>query len=103
MGKEIIKICEKHGWKVTIDGDTVTLEHQDAPYCFYVDIDDIDGAAYEEYQNFDEDDFITLWLEAKKNGVKGVPDIRGLLQAAEDIEDSLEALFIEDFSKFVCA
>lgn len=48
-----------------------------------------------EYENFNEEEHIIAWLEAKKNGVKGVPGIFTLVDNAEYIKDMLENLSIE--------
>jgi putative lipoic acid-binding regulatory protein len=45
--------------------------------------------------DFDVDEHIELWIEARKNGVGGVPNIRELVKDADDIYDMLEELAIE--------
>ena len=45
--------------------------------------------------DFDVDEHIELWIEARKNGVDGVPNIRELVKDADDIYDMLEELAIE--------
>ena len=44
------------------------------------------------YESFDIDDHIEMWVEAKKNGVSGVPPTRTLVADAEAIDDMLEHL-----------
>ena len=48
---------------------------------------------FEDVLNFfDIDEFCSLYLEAKKNGLKGVPGIRGLVGDADYIIECLEDL-----------
>lgn len=42
--------------------------------------------------NFDIDEHIELWIEAKRNGVKGVPSTRELVYDAEAIDKMLQEL-----------
>lgn len=42
--------------------------------------------------DFDPDENIEMWVEAKKNGVAGVPSIRVLVQDADDIQEMLDEL-----------
>ena len=38
------------------------------------------------YEDFDIDEHIEMWVEARKNGVSGVPSIRELVKDAEEID-----------------
>lgn len=38
------------------------------------------------YEDFDIDEHIEMWVEAKSNGVSGVPSIRELVKDAEEID-----------------
>lgn len=38
------------------------------------------------YEDFDIDEHIEMWVEAKKNGVSGVPSIRELVDDAKEID-----------------
>ena len=42
--------------------------------------------------DFDVDDHIAMWIEAKKNGTAGVPSTRELVHDAEDIQEMLNEL-----------
>ena len=42
--------------------------------------------------NFDVDEHIEMWVEARNNGVSGVPNARTLVHDAEDIQEMLDAL-----------
>lgn len=55
------------------------------------------------YENFDIDEHIEMWVEAKQNGVSGVPSIRELVDDAEEIEamilkllQTLQEMEVED-------
>ena len=50
---------------------------------FYKRFDDIPVKVYERYQDFDVDDQVKMWLEAKNSGVAGVPSARVLVEDAE--------------------
>lgn len=101
--KKIIAVCEKCGWNVTVDGDFVTLELEDTPFSFECNISEIQETARAEYWDFDENEFIEMWMEAKRNGCRNVPTVRGLLEAADAINDSLEKLGWCDFKNALVA
>lgn len=42
--------------------------------------------------NFDEDEHIEMWIEARHNGVAGVPSTRELVEDAKDIHEMLKEL-----------
>ncbi len=92
--KRIVAMCESCGWYVRETGDEWELENMEAPYTLYARPEDIKAEAKAAYDDFDEDEFCAMYLEAKKNGLKGVPSVRGLLEAAEKICNDLEALAI---------
>ena len=46
------------------------------------------------YNNFDIDDYVETWLEAKRNGVDGVPGAKALVENAEYIEEALFKLLM---------
>lgn len=55
------------------------------------------------YEDFDIDEHIEMWVEAKRNGVSGVPSIRELVKDAEEIDamilklsQALEEMEVED-------
>ena len=41
------------------------------------------------YEDFDIDEHIEMWVEAKRSGTSGVPSIRRLVKDAEDIDDMI--------------
>lgn len=42
------------------------------------------------YEDFDQNEYVSDWLEAKGNGCTGVPDADGLVNSAEEIESNFE-------------
>lgn len=45
-------------------------------------------------EDFDVDEHVEMWIEAKKNGVRGVPSVSELVHDVEEIEEMLEDLAI---------
>jgi hypothetical protein len=51
------------------------------------------SARVDEYaESFDQDEHIEMWIEARHNGVRGVPSTRELVKDAEEIESMLKEL-----------
>lgn len=66
---------------------------------YYVDIDaSITSPSFylKEYAyDFDLDEFVYMWLDAKRFGKEGVPDARGLVEEADQIVESLKELSMQ--------
>lgn len=100
------EICENLGWDVTVDSSgTVELEKYspaDEDFIFTVPVKDFVNAVEEYADDFDIDDHIAMWIEAKSNGVASVPGVRELVHDAEAIKKMLnelaEALTADDKS-----
>lgn len=74
--QDVKKILEDHGFDVTQQDDGGWYIHQYTPAGeeWGFDIDSL--ARIKEYaENFDPEEEFTMWIEAKKNGTKGVPGI----------------------------
>lgn len=56
------------------------------------DADDFIREVREFADDFDADENIEMWFEAKRNGVRGVPDVRTLMKDADDIQHMLDEL-----------
>lgn len=41
------------------------------------------------YEDFDIDEHVEMWIEARRNGISGIPPIRVLVKDAEDIDDMI--------------
>lgn len=90
------EICESLEWAVTeCDDGTVELErYSPAGEDFIITVNAEDFAReVERYaDDFDVDDHIAMWIEAKKNVTAGVPSTRELVHDAEDIQEMLNEL-----------
>lgn len=58
------------------------------------------------YEDFDIDEHIEMWIEAKRNGISGVPSIRKLVDDAEEIDSmilklsqTLREMEVEDWNE----
>jgi len=107
--KKIEDVAEELGWSV----DWQTQEHpngktekivefsqespagEDFSFCvFYDALPDIANELYTWWQNFDIEEHVKMWLEAKSNGGGGVPDIGTLVEDAKAIDDMCAKLWL---------
>lgn len=101
----IQNIAEQLGWNVSYseqknnkDGmDKIASFYQYSPAgedfgfdCFYKDADDLKTEIVKAYYDFDVDEHVEMWIEAKRNGVSGVPDVVTLVDDARAIQDMLD-------------
>lgn len=93
---KIKEVAERLGWKVDECGNGMVGFHNYSPagedLSFAVNAEDAAKEIYEYYDGFDIDEHIALWIEARENGVPGVPDTRRLVEDAEDISEMLKEL-----------
>lgn len=61
-------------------------------YVFYDALTDLAHELYTYWQDFDVEEHVKMWLDAKQNGVGGVPDVVTLVEDAKEIESMLEEL-----------
>lgn len=96
------EVCEKLGWSVHVHEDkTVELEKYSPAgedFLFYVETENFVDNVKEYAANFDIDDHICMWIEAKQNGSKGIPSVRELVYDAENIDKMLQELTIALFA-----
>ena len=64
------------------------------------DCEEVEVCLYDLWRHFDVEDHVTMWLDAKRNGMAGVPDVITLVHDAEDIEGIYEQLY-EDFNNLL--
>lgn len=95
--KRYLAVLEKHDWAVSsyTDDGRVELEKyspagEDFSIC--VGVENLPDAVMEYYEDFDVDEHIEMWVEAKRNGTSGVPSIRRLAIDAEQIDEMLKEL-----------
>lgn len=96
LNPKIIEAAEKLDWTVKEYEDGTAEFSQYSPagedFSFTVNAENAAKEIYEYYDNFDVDDHIEMWVEAKQNGVAGVPSIRRLVEDAEAISEMLKTL-----------
>ena len=89
-------VCEKHDWTIDeIDTESVELrKHSPAgeDFSFTADVENFVDSVKAYAAHFDIDEHIEMWIEARKNGVNGVPSTRELVKDAEDIDEMLQEL-----------
>lgn len=97
LENKYLEILKKQDWSVnsyTDDGRVELGKYSPAgeDFSMCVNVENFPEAVMEYYESFDVDDHIEMWVEARKNGVSGVPPTRTLVADAEAIDDMLEHL-----------
>ena len=96
LDKKLSDICERLEWTVREDDDgTIELAKfspagEDFNIC--VDFKDFIRNVKEYAARWDIDEHIEMWIDARRNGVKGVPSTRELVCDAEAIDKMLQEL-----------
>lgn len=114
MIEKLFEGCENLGWSVSEDQDAGTVElesYSPAGENLVVTVEKENFAEkVREYaEDFDIDEHIEMWVEARNNGVAGVPkSTRELVEDAEEIKEMLlqlaDALHEIEVSKdFLCS
>lgn len=90
------EICENLGWNINECDDGTVEVSQGSPagedFFFAVNIKNFPKEVDEYADGFDPDEHIEMWIEARKNGVAGVPTTRELVHDAEEIQKMLKEL-----------
>lgn len=99
LSGKYLEILEKQDWKVsnyTDDGRVEIEKYSPAGEDFSVcaEVENFPEAVMEYYMDFDVDEHIEMWVEARRNGVSGIPSVRRLAVDAEEINKMLEELAI---------
>lgn len=95
LNRKYKKICERLEWRVAEDSGTVELEKYSPAgedFIFAASVENFAKDVELYADNFDIDEHIEMWIEAKRNGVAGVPSTRELVQDAYDIQAMLNEL-----------
>lgn len=96
LNPKIRKIAERLEWEVVeFDDGTVDFRKYSPAgedFDFTVNAKEVAKEIYEYYNGFDVDEHIEMWIEARENGVTGVPSTRRLVEDAEDISEMLKEL-----------
>ena len=102
MNKEFKKAIEDLGWVVQSDTcittDTGVCDREICIECN--EPSELKETIRSRYENFDVDEEAEMYIEAKQNGLKGVPSIRTLVNDLEDEEEKYAELWeaVEDLS-----
>lgn len=90
------EILEELGWTLdyTGDGRVELFKHSPAgeDFSIVVDVEDFLHSVMEYAEDFDEDEHNAFWLQARDDGVGGVPSTRELVEDAHDIQLMLDEL-----------
>lgn len=97
LRQEYLDILEKREWSVSgyTDDGRVELEWwspagEDFLVC--VNVENFPDEILDYSDDFDPDEHIEMWVEARANGRQDVPGARRLAKDAEDIQKELDAL-----------
>lgn len=90
-------VLEKHDWAVSsyTDDGRVELEKYSPAgedFIMCLEVGNFPEAVAEYAAGFDIDEHIEMWIEARRNGTRGVPSSRELVHDAEDIDKMLQEL-----------
>jgi len=97
LEQKYVDILEARDWSVSsyTDDGRVELEWYSPAgedFLMCVSVENFPEAVAEYAADFDIDEHIAMWIEAKRNGVSGVPSARELVHDAEDIDKYLQEL-----------
>lgn len=94
LKKKYLDVLERLDWSVSsyTDDGRVEIENsspagEDLIVC--ADVKDFPMSVAEYANNFDVDEHVEMWIEARHNGTAGVPPARILVHDAEEIEKML--------------
>ena len=107
--KRIIDIAENLGWSVKFGVEELVSEKgkyvefsqyspagQDFSFTVWYDnLNQVADRVKDFYISYDIKEEVYTWLEAKRNGVSGVPDVITLVHDQEDIEEMLGKLALD--------
>lgn len=90
--QKIRRVADKLEWTVHKSGEDIEISkysNAGEDFRFYVNKPYI--KSIKEYaEEFDVDEHVEMWLEAKKSGTSGIPSARELVHDAEEIKADLE-------------
>lgn len=96
LNDKTTEICKRLDWSIYLDANEDVELRKESPagedFSICVDSKNFIQNVKEYAANFDIDEHIELWIEAKRNGVKGVPSARELVYDAEAICKMLQEL-----------
>ena len=90
---QIKNIIEKLGWCIYFDDcgccDIRKVTPAGEDFGFYINLDNFVENIKKYALDFDVNEHIKMWVEAKGNGVSGVPSVRELVEDADAIKEML--------------
>jgi glycine cleavage system regulatory protein len=96
LSKRFEKVCENLCWAFTYDesGNVELSKYSPAgeDFSFSVEVNGFVENVKEYSANFDIDEHVEMWIQARKNKASGVPTTRELVKDAEDISEMLKEL-----------
>lgn len=97
LNPKYVEILESLGWSICcyMANNMVELEKyspagEDFMMC--VEVNDFPENVSEYADRFDVEEHVMMWLDAKRTGCSGVPDIETLVEDAECIKQDIEDL-----------
>ena len=117
----IIDIGENHGWTVRFNMQKIPSAdceeikekyvefYQESPAgqdfgftVYYEELEDIAEKVFFYWQDYDIEEEVRMFLEAKQNGFAGVPDVVTLVKDQQEIENMIEELWeaLRDWKNF---
>ncbi len=97
INDKYINVLESLDWSVCgyyADGRAEIEKYSPAGEDFIVciDVSALAESVREYAADFDPEEHIEMWIEARRNGVSGIPSIRELVEDANDIQGMLYEL-----------
>lgn len=96
MNERYREICERLDWNYMDCGDgNIELEKYSPAgedFIITVGAENFVDNVKEYAASFDQEEHIEMWIEARRNKVRGVPSIKELVKDAEDIDAMLKEL-----------
>lgn len=92
----LVSKAKELDWKVEIDEHCWEFQKYSPAgedFWFGVNGDDVVDEVLEYYETFDTEDHVMGLMEAKKNGLSGVPRLKELVEDADSIEKMIEDLY----------
>lgn len=96
LKRKLIEKAQELGWTVNVDENCWEFgKYSPAGEDFWFSIsnNDIVHELLEYYEGFDTEDHVMMHMEARRNGVSGVPSLKVLVADADDIEKMIEELY----------
>lgn len=106
MEEKYRDICESLDWYIVSEEDGYIDLEKYSPagedFIMTVPAKSFVREVQEYASDFDVDDHIEMWIEARHNGVQGVPNTRTLVEDAEAIQDMLDELAEQHYRCTAC-